>query len=134
MTVKDIVLPLPENLYLRLEQTARATKQSLTDVLVRTVADPPDWSQAPATFQADLAVLNRLFRRLLARFTQPAHRSRCRSASSIVGRERRRCPDADERLELDAQVTEADRFMLRKVHAATLLRARPCRAADSKRL
>ena len=35
MTVKDIVLPLPEDLYLRLEQTARATKQSLTDVLVR---------------------------------------------------------------------------------------------------
>ena len=32
---KDIVLPLPEDLYVRLEQTARATKQSLTDILVR---------------------------------------------------------------------------------------------------
>ena len=62
MTVKNIVLPLPEDLYLRLEQTARATKQSLTDVLVRAVrtGSPPDWSQAPARFQADLAALDRL--------------------------------------------------------------------------
>lgn len=62
MTVKDIVLPLPEDLYVRLEQTARATKQSLTDLLVRAVrtGSPPDWLQAPAEFQADLAALDRL--------------------------------------------------------------------------
>lgn len=62
MTVKDIVLPLPEDLSVRLEQTTRATKQSLTDMLVRAVraGSPPDWSQAPAEFQADLAALDRL--------------------------------------------------------------------------
>ena len=62
MTVKDIVLPLPEDLYIRLEQTARATKQSFTDMLVRAVrtGSPPDWSQAPAAFQTDLAALDRL--------------------------------------------------------------------------
>ena len=32
MTVRDVVLPLPEDLYVRLEQTARATRQSLTDL------------------------------------------------------------------------------------------------------
>ena len=62
MTVKEIVLPLPEDLYLRMEQTARATKQSLTDVLVRAVrtGSPPDWTNAPAAFQVDLAILDRL--------------------------------------------------------------------------
>jgi len=62
MTVRDVVLPLPEDLYVRLEQTARATKQSLTDLLLRSLraGSPPDWSQAPAEFQADLAALDRL--------------------------------------------------------------------------
>lgn len=62
MTVRDVVLPLPEDLYVRLEQTARATRQSFTDMLVRSMraGSPPDWSQAPAEFQADLAALDRL--------------------------------------------------------------------------
>ncbi len=62
MTVRDVVLPLPEDLYVRLEQTARATRQPLTDLLLRSVraGSPPDWSQAPAEFQADLAALDRL--------------------------------------------------------------------------
>lgn len=43
MTVRDVVLPLPEDLYVRLEQTARATKQSLTDMLLHAVrvGSPP---------------------------------------------------------------------------------------------
>ncbi len=58
MTIKDVMLPLPEDLYIRFEQTALATKQSLIEMLVRAVrvGSPPDWSQAPAEFQADLAV------------------------------------------------------------------------------
>ena len=32
MAVRDVVLPLQEELYMRLEQTARATRQSLTDL------------------------------------------------------------------------------------------------------
>ena len=43
MTVRDVVLPLPEDLYVRLEQTARATRQSLTELLLRSVraGSPP---------------------------------------------------------------------------------------------
>jgi hypothetical protein len=45
MAVKDVVLPLPEDLYMRLEQTARAPRQSLTDLLLHAVrtGSPPDW-------------------------------------------------------------------------------------------
>ena len=127
MTVKDIVLPLPEDLYLRLEQTARATKQSLTDVLVRAVrtGSPPDWSQAPAAFQADLAALDRLSDDALWRIAR-SQRSEADVArlQALLEGNADDTLSAAERLELDAQVTEADRFMLRKVHAAALLQWR----------
>ena len=37
MTVQNITLPLPEHLYLRFEQIAKATQQSMTDVLLHAV-------------------------------------------------------------------------------------------------
>ncbi len=62
MTIQNVVLPLPESLYLRLQQTAQATRQSLTDVLLHAVqvGSPPNWEESPAMFQADLAALDRL--------------------------------------------------------------------------
>lgn len=127
MTVKDIVLPLPEDLYVRLEQTARATKQSLADVLVRAVraGSPPDWSQAPAEFQADLAALDRLDDDALWRIARN-QRSET-DATRLQDLLEKNADDAltdAERLELNAQVAEADRFMLRKAHAASLLQWR----------
>ena len=55
MTVKDFVMPLPEDLHTRLEQTVRATKQSFNDVLVHAVrvGNSPNWIDAPAAFQGD---------------------------------------------------------------------------------
>ena len=127
MTVKDIVLPLPEDLYVRLEQTARATKQSLTDLLVRAVrtGSPPDWSQAPAEFQADLAALDRLDDDSLWRIAR-SQRSEADAGrlQELLEKNADDALTAGERLELDAQVAEADRFMLRKAHAAALLQWR----------
>lgn len=62
MTTQNILLPLPENMYLRLNQTAQATRQSLTEVLLHAVqiGSPPNWEDAPVEFQADLAALDRL--------------------------------------------------------------------------
>jgi hypothetical protein len=127
MLVRDIVLPLPEDLYVRLEQTARATKQSLTDVLVRAVrtGSPPDWAQAPAAFQADLAVLDRLDDDSLWRIAR-SQRSDVNSARlhALLEKNADDALTPAERLELDAQVAEADRFMLCKAHAAALLQWR----------
>lgn len=124
MTVKDVVLPLPEDLYLRLEQTARATRQSLTDVLVRAVRNgsPPDWSEAPAPFQADLAALDRLSDDALWRIAR-SQRSVADSArlEALLERNAGDLLTAAEQLELNTQIAEADRFMLRKSHAAALL-------------
>lgn len=127
MTVRDVVLPLPEDLYVRLEQTARATRQSLTDMLLRSLraGSPPDWAQAPAEFQADLAALDRLNDDALWRIA----RSQRNDADAALLQEllEKNAGDeltAAEQLELAAQVAEADRFMLRKAHAAALLQWR----------
>jgi len=127
MTVRDVVLPLPEDLYVRLEQTARATRQSLTDMLVRSLraGSPPDWSQAPAEFQPDLASLDRMGDDALWRIAR-SQRSDADGArlSELLEKNAADALTAAERLELNEQVAEADRFMLRKAHAAALLQWR----------
>jgi hypothetical protein len=127
MNTQDVTLPLPEALYLRLKQTARATQQSLTDVLLHAVqvGNPPSWEDAPATFQADLAVLDRLDDEVLWRTA----RSRRTEADTVrlQGLLEKNANDhltEAERAELTQLRTEADRLMLRKAHAAALLRWR----------
>ncbi len=127
MTVRDVVLPLPEDLYVRLEQTARATRQSLTDMLLRSLraGSPPDWAQAPAESQADLAALDRLNDDALWRIAR-SQRSDADAAllQKLLEKNAADALTAAEQLELAAQVAEADRFMLRKAHAAALLQWR----------
>lgn len=127
MAVKDVVLPLPEDLYLRLEQTARATRQSLTDLLLHAVrtGSPPDWSQAPAEFQADLAALDRLDDTALWRVARSQRREAdMAQLTELLDKNADDALTATETLELEAQAAEADRFMLCKAHAAALLQWR----------
>ena len=69
MTSHIITLELPENIYIRLQHAARATKQSLNDMLIRAIqtGSPPGWEDVPAEFQADLAALDRMDDRSLWR-------------------------------------------------------------------
>ncbi len=62
MNVRTVTLQLPEHLYLRLQQAAQATKQSLNEIFLHVVrvGSPPGWEDVPAEFQADLAALDRL--------------------------------------------------------------------------
>jgi hypothetical protein len=127
VTVKDIVLPLPEDLYVRLEQTARATRQSLTDVLLHAVraGSPPDWTKAPVVFQADLAALDRLNDVGLWRIARGQYtESDTERLQALLEKNGEDALTAAEQAELTALVEEADRFMLRKAHAAALLQWR----------
>jgi hypothetical protein len=127
MTGQTVTFQLPENLYMRIQHVAQATHQSLNEVFVRMVqiGSPPDWQDVPAEFQADLAALDRLDDASLwriARSCQPAADADLyqqlldKNANGLIA-------DA-ERITLQALRTEADRFMLRKAHAAALLRWR----------
>jgi hypothetical protein len=127
MTLRTVTVQLPENLYVRLQQTARATKQSLDEVLLRAVqvGSPPSWETAPAEFQADLAALDRLDDASLWRIA----RSRQTEAAmqryqELLDKNANDSISTVEREELAQLRLEADRQMLRKVHAAALLQWR----------
>jgi hypothetical protein len=127
MSTQIVTLQLPEGLYTRLQQTARATRQSLDDVLLHAVqvGSPPRWDDAPAEFQADLAALDRLDDEALWRIA----RSRTTEAEmehyqELLDKNANGSLSADEREELSGLRVEFDRSMLRKAHAAALLRWR----------
>jgi len=137
MTTQDVLVPLPENLYLRLQQVAQATQQSFTDVLLHAVevGSPPNWEEAPAEFQADLASLDRLNDEALWQIA----RSRRTEADMVrhqelLDKNAAGTLTAVERNELTRLRTEADRFMLRKGHAAALLRWRGHKLPPADRL
>ncbi len=127
MNTQEVTLPLPEALYLRLKQTAQATRQSLTDVLLHTVqvGSPPSWEDSPAAFQADLAALDRLDDEALWR-TARSHRTETDTGRMEELLEKNANDQLTEagRAELTHLRTEADGLMLRKAHAAALLRWR----------
>ena len=127
MTVKTVTLRLPENLYLRLQQAAAATRRSLDDVFLHAVqvGSPPRWDDAPAEFQADLAALDRLDDEALWRL------ARSRKTEADMGRYQELLDKnanglltTAEREELTGLRVEYDRMMLCKAHAAALLRWR----------
>lgn len=126
-SARTVTMQLPENLYLRLQQTARATRQSLEATMLRAlqVGSPPAWETAPAEFQADLAALDRLDDAALWRIA----RTRATPASidryqALLDNNANQTLSAEERQELAQLRTDLDRQMLLKVHAAALLQWR----------
>lgn len=127
MATRTVTLELPESLYDRLQRTAQATRRSLDDVLLHAVqvGSPPRWDDAPAEFQADLSALDRLdddgLWRIARSHATEADLQRCQE---LLDQNANGDLSADERDELAQLRLEADRLMLRKVHAAALLRWR----------
>jgi hypothetical protein len=127
MASRTITLELPEPLYLRLEQAAQATRQSLDEIVLRVmqVGSPPSWDDAPAEFQADLAALDRLDSEALWRIAR-SHATEADMAhyQTLLDKNANGTIKANERAELTQLRMEFDRQMLRKAHAAALLRWR----------
>ncbi len=59
---QTVTLQIPEPLYQRLVNTARATNRPLEEVMLYAlkVGSPPDWDNVPDEFQVDLAALDRM--------------------------------------------------------------------------
>ncbi|MFZ0546194.1 MAG: hypothetical protein WAM60_12185 [Candidatus Promineifilaceae bacterium] len=127
MTIQNVTLPLPEHLYLRFEQVARATQQSVTDVLLHAVevGSPPDWENVAAEFQPDLAALDRLDNKALWQIARSQQSdAEMDRYEDLLYKNANDALTTAEREELTHLRREADRFMLRKAHAAALLRWR----------
>lgn len=127
MTVQNVTVSLPEDVYLRLEQVARGTKQSLADVLLYAVkvGSPPSWEDVPAEFQTDLAALDRLNDEALWQIARSRQtEDDMVRYQELLDKNANETMTETERLDLTHLRIEADRFMLLKAHAAALLRWR----------
>ena len=127
MLAETVTLKIPEMLYRRLQSTAQSTQRSLDDVILHAlqVGSPPVWDDVPAEFQADLAAMDRLDDAALWQIA----RSRKTEAEmtrydELLAQNQEGQLTPAEKQELQQLRQEADRFMLRKAHAAALLRWR----------
>ena len=127
MNARTVTMQLPENFYLRLQQTAQATQQSLEAIVLRAlqVGSPPAWENAPAEFQVDLATLDRLDDAALWRMARyRATTAQMDRYQTLLDKNANDTLSAEEQLELTQLRREFDRSMLQKAHAAALLKWR----------
>ncbi|NET55288.1 MAG: hypothetical protein F6K47_03565 [Symploca sp. SIO2E6] len=122
-----ITLQIPDFIYQRLVNTAQATERSIEAVMLHAlqIGSPPNWSDVPEEFQTDLAVLGRLEDQALWQIAQ-SHKTpeeMERHYWLLAQNQERSLTDA-EQIELQQLKISADRFMLRKAHAAALLKWR----------
>ncbi|MBS1249586.1 MAG: hypothetical protein MAG431_01166 [Chloroflexi bacterium] len=124
---RSITVKLPESLYLRLEQTAQATRQSLQETTLHAlqVGSPPTWETAPAEFQADLAALDRMDDASLWRIARTqADSTQTDRYQSLLDKHTNQTLSTQEQKELKQLRADFDRQMLLKAHAAVLLQWR----------
>ncbi len=124
MISQTVMLQLPETLYRRLAETARVTRRSFEEIALHAleVGSPPSWEDVPAEFQTDLAALDRLDDQALWQIARGVRAAdEMARHEELLEKNREGVLGDTERLELDRLRTEADRFMLRKAHAAALL-------------
>jgi len=127
MTLHKITLNLPESIYIRLQQAALATKQSLDQVILRVVrmGSPPGWDDIPAEYQSDLAALERLDDTSLWRIARARQtKGDFTRYQDLLDKNRNGTISDLERNALNKLKAESDRFMIRKAHAAALLKWR----------
>ncbi|WP_434046778.1 MULTISPECIES: hypothetical protein [Sorangium] len=127
MSTATVTLALPEALYQRLRGTALATRQPLEAVMLRALSlgSPPAWDDASPEFQVDLACLDKMDDQALWEIAK-RHRSEAELAryDELLDRNTQGLLTPAERIELERLRHESDLFMLRKAHAAALLRWR----------
>ena len=127
MSLAIVTLQLPEPLYQRLLNTARATRRPVEEVTVHAVevGRPPAWDHVPAEFQSDLADMDRLDDAALWRIAEsPMSATADERYDDLLERNREGELTDAERIELQSLREAADRFTLRKAHAAAFLRWR----------
>lgn len=127
MLAETVTLQVPDALYQRLAKTARVTRRSLEDVMIHAlrVGSPPTWDDVPAEFQPDLAAMDQLDDESLWKVARSRkNKGEMTRYEELLDQSKRKALNDPERKELNALREEADRFMLRKSHAAVLLRWR----------
>jgi hypothetical protein len=122
-----VTLSVPEALYHRLQQAATALQLSFEEIALHALqaGSPPAWDDAPAEFQNELAALDRLGNDALWDvISGSAGGLDWALYQELLDRNAEgRLTDAGHR-QLEELRTAADRYVLRRSHAAALLRWR----------
>jgi hypothetical protein len=133
MSTATVTLALPDVLYQRLKGAALTMKQPLEQVLLHALSlgSPPSWDDVPPEFQLDLASLDKMDDDALWAIAR-SHRESAEFVryDELLEKNAGGLLTPAEHGELERLREEADRFMLRKAHAAALLRWRGHRAVS----
>lgn len=124
MAVETVKLDIPEFVYRRLENTAKAMRRSVEDVMLYAlkVGSPPTWDDVPPEFQADLAVMDRLEDDALWSIARSKKElAELQRYDELLARHQDNLLTDVEKQELQQLRIATDRFVLRKAHAAALL-------------
>lgn len=126
MSTATLTLALPEALYHRLERTALATKQPLEEVALHALrlGSPPAWDDVPPEFQLELAALDKMDDEALWDVAKSRMNADFARRDELLARNTEGRLSPIERAELAGFRREEDVFMIRKAHAAALLRWR----------
>lgn len=127
MLGQTVTLQLPEKLYHRLANTARATQRPLEDILLQAlhVGSPPGWDDAPPEFQAELAEMDRQDDETLwDAFHATLPQDDITRYDELLELNQRGVLTEGQQMELERLRAAADRHMLRKAQASVLLRWR----------
>ncbi len=133
MATSTLSVSLPEQVVRRLEEAARASRQSVEDVAARSIEGnlPPSVTSAPAVLRDELLALQALSDVDLLAIAEsqadPAQQARHLILLEKVDEEDL---TAAEQLELADARENADRLMVRKAHAWSVLRWRGCNVPD----
>ncbi|BAY83844.1 hypothetical protein NIES267_33380 [Calothrix parasitica NIES-267] len=134
MPSETVTLQIPETLYQRLVNTARATQRPVEEIMLRAlqVGSPPSWDDVPEEFQAEIAALDKLDDNTLWQIF--------RSRKTAVDMEKYNVLleansngkiTQSQKLELIHLRHQADIFMLKKAQAGVLLRWRGHHVSNS---
>jgi hypothetical protein len=125
--VATVTLPIPDEIYHRLELNAQATGQSIEDILgyVLQVGSPPRLGDVPEALRSDLESLDGLSDdELIAVAASRKSDEDLDRYDELLDRNAAGLLSGSEQLELEQLRQDNDRFMLRKAQAAVLLRWR----------
>ncbi|KPQ32434.1 MAG: Uncharacterized protein family (UPF0184) [Phormidesmis priestleyi Ana] len=124
---ETVSLQLPEKLHQRLVNTAQAMGRPLEAVILHAIAvgSPPNCDDVPEEYQPELAMLDKLEDSALWQIAR-AQKSRAdmERYDELLEHNRESRLSESEQLELLRLRQESEQFMLRKAHAASILKWR----------
>lgn len=127
MPVQEVSITLPDDIYQRLESAARALDRPISEILLRAieVGSPPGWDDVPDEYRDDLADMDELDNESLLKIVhRPASKTERKRHEDLLNQNADSELGQEQQSELASLRVVADKHMLERSHAISLLRWR----------